>query len=242
MSKKDTTSHYIFIILLEYFGSFCWGTFFYFRSRMKGHRQALAFATAILALPLFAFAQNATTQDSTQADQHEATLMKPASALLVENLDAVKDQPGSAVSAKLQGKVNLSDGTELPKGTILLGKITTDDMQQQGTKKLALRFDQARLKDGTTIPIRATIVGFYAASGGEINDAPANEWTASTLAFNQEGVASGVDLHSRISSQNSGVFVSTKKDDVKLTQGSEIQFAIAHANGGQNGVTAGGQN
>jgi hypothetical protein len=209
---------------------------------MKGHRQALAFATAILALPFFAFAQNATTQDSTQADQHEATLMKPASALLAENLDAVKNQPGSTVSAKLQGKVNLSDGTELPKGTILLGKITTDDMQQQGTKKLALRFDQARLKDGTTIPIRATIVGFYAASGGEIDAAPANDWTASTLEFDQEGVASGVDLHSKIASQNSGVFVSTKKDDVKLQQGSEIQFAIARANGGQNGVTAGGQN
>ena len=207
---------------------------------MKGHRQALAFATAVLALPLFAFAQNATTPDSKQADQHEATLRKPASALLAESLDAVKDQPGYAVSAKLQGKVNLSDGTELPRGTILLGKITTDDMQQQGTKKLALRFDQARLKDGTTVPIRATIVGFYAASGGEIDEAPANNWTASQLEFNQEGIASGVELHSKIASQNSGVFVSTKNDDVKLKQGSWIQFAIAHANGEQNGVTAGG--
>ena len=133
----------------------------------------------------------------------------------------------------------MSDGTELPKGTMLLGKITTDDMQQQGTKKLALRFDQARLKDGTTVPIRATIVGFYAASGWRLTDeAPANNWTASTLEFDQEGIASGVDLHSKIASQNSGVFVSTKKDDVKLKQGSEIQFAIAAANGGQNGVTA----
>jgi hypothetical protein len=205
---------------------------------MKGHRQALAFATVVLALPFFAYAQNATTSDSTQADQHEATLMKPANALLVENLDAVKDQPGAAVSAKLQGKVNLSDGTELPKGTILLGKITTDDMQQQGTKKLALRFDQARLKDGTTIPIRATIVGFYATVGGDAP--PPNTWTANTLEFDQEGIASGVELHSKIASQNSGVFVSSKNDDVKLKQGSEIQFAIAHANGGQNGATAGG--
>jgi hypothetical protein len=208
---------------------------------MKGHHQALAFATAVLALPLFAYAQNATTQNFTQDDQHEATLMKPASASLVETLDAVKDQPGSTVSAKLQGKVNLSDGTELPKGTILLGKITADDMQQQGTKKLALRFDQARLKDGTTIPIRATIVGFYAANGGEIN-APSNDWTANTLQYDQEGVTSGVNLHSAIASRNSGVFVSTKKDDVKLQQGSDIQFAIARANGGQSGVQAGGQN
>ena len=42
-------------------------------------------------------------------------------------------------------------------------------------------------------------------------------------------MVSGVDLHSKISSQNSGVFVSMKKNDVKLKAGSEIQFAIAPA-------------
>ena len=94
-------------------------------------------------------------------------MMKPASALLVKTLDASKDQSGETVDAKLAGKVTLTNGTELPKGTMLLGKVTADDMQQQGMSKLALRFDQARLKDGTTVPIRATIVGFLrSASGG----------------------------------------------------------------------------
>jgi hypothetical protein len=209
---------------------------------MKGYRQALLFATAVLALPLFASAQNATTQDFTQADHQQAALMKPASARLVENVDAVKDQPGSAVSAKLQGKVTLSDGTQLPGGTVLLGKITTDNTQQQGTKKLALRFDQARLKDGTTIPIRATIVGFYGASAGEVqNGAPlSNGWTANELQLDQENAARGVDLHSQIGSQNSGVFVATKRDDVKLSRGSQIQFAIAPAKSTQSGMAAGG--
>ncbi len=214
---------------------------------MKGHRQVLLFATAVLALPLAAFTQNTTSSDFTQADQHEAALMKPANAILVTSLDGAKDQSGSAVSAKLEDKVNLNNGTELPKGTMLLGKVTTDDMQQQGTKKLALRFDQARLKNGTTVPIRATIVGFYGPAAGDINSpeggvARNNDWTSSTLEFDQEGVASGVDLHSKIDSQNSGVFVSTKKDDVRLRRGSEVQFAIAAANGGQNGMSAGGQN
>jgi hypothetical protein len=227
ISKERCPRHYIF--------KFLGGPLFYIRSRMKGHRQALAFATAVLALPFFASAQNATTQDFTQADHHEATLMKTASASLVGNLDAVKDQPGSAVSAKLQGKVTLSDGTALPGGTMLLGKITTDDTQQQGTKKLALRFDQARLKNGTIIPIRAMIVGFYSTSS------PSNGWTASTLEFDQQSVARGVDLHSQISSQNSGVFVSTQRDDVKLSQGSQIQFAIAPAKSTQSAVSAGGQ-
>jgi hypothetical protein len=213
---------------------------------MKGHRYALLCATAVLALPLFASAQNSTTPDFTQADQHEATLMKRANASLVGDLDAVKDQPGSAVSAKLQGKITLSDGTVLTRGTMLLGKITADDTQQQGAKKLALRFDQARLKNGTTIPIRAMIVGFYGATAGELHEADggvlaANDWTASTLQFDQEQVARGVDLHSTIDSQNSGVFVAATRDDVKLGHGSQIQFAIAPANGTQSGTTAGGQ-
>jgi hypothetical protein len=38
--------------------------------------------------------------------------------------------------------------------------------------------------------------------------------------MDQENVVSGVDLHSKISSQNSGVFVSTKKADIKLHAGS----------------------
>jgi hypothetical protein len=214
---------------------------------MKGHFQALAFSTAVLALPLFASAQNATTQDFTQADQHEATLMKRASARLLDNLDAVKDQPGYAISAKLQGKTTLSDGTQLPGGTMLLGKITTDDTRQQGTRKLAIRFDQARLKDGTTVPIRAMIVGFYGATAGEVEGPddgapPANDWTASTLEFDQETVARGVALHSEIGSQNSGVFVSTQKDDVKLNKGSQVELAIAPGNNTQSGMSTGGQN
>jgi hypothetical protein len=59
--------------------------------------------------------------------------------------------------------------------------------------------------------------------------------------LDQLDVAPGVDLHSNIASQNSGVFVSTRKDDVKLKQGSQIQFAIGPGNSGQNGMTAGGQ-
>jgi hypothetical protein len=220
---------------------------------MKGHRKALALATAVLTLPLFAYSQNASAPDSqsapgaqaTIAGAQEATLMKPARALLVETLDASKDQSGQTVDAKLASKVTLTNGTELPKGTMLLGKVTADDMQQQGMSKLALRFDQARLKDGTTVPIHATIVGFYGpqAQAGELEvgqtaEVP-NDWTANTLQLDQENVVSGVDLHSKISSQNSGVFVSTKKDDVKLKAGSEIQFAIAPA-ASNNGQSTGG--
>ncbi len=223
---------------------------------MKGHRQALAVASAVLALPLLAYSQSASSQNSKDmqgaqsqiAGHHEASLMKPVSAILTHSLDADKDHQGETVQARLSQKVTLAGGTELPRNTILLGEVTTDDMHQQGVSKLALRFDQARLKDGTTVPVRATIVGYYAPStietdlGPEESSMP-NDWTAKTVQLDQLNVASGVDLHSKISSKNSGVFVTTKKDDVKLGAGSEIQFAIAPAravmSNGQTSSTSG---
>jgi hypothetical protein len=221
---------------------------------MKAHHQALAVATAVLALPLFVYGQNSTNPSSMQTAQaplrghHEAALMKPASATLVRSIDAAREQSGATVDAKLQDKVSLTNGTELPRGTMLLGKVAADDMQQMGRSKLALRFDEARLKDGSTIPIRATIVGFYGpgAADSEIDPGDrdvmlSNGWTAKTLQMDQENVTPGVDMHSKISSQNSGVFVSSKKDDIRLSRGSEIQLAIAPANHGQSGVSSGGQ-
>jgi hypothetical protein len=207
---------------------------------MKGPRHTVAFATVFLALPLFAYSQNSS---SPTAGSHEAALMKPGNATLVHSLDSRKAQAGETVDAKLEQKVTLTNGTKLPSGTMLMGKVTADDMQEQGMSKLALRFDQARLKDGTTLPVRASIVGFYPADTADAEVSPTqdghvpNDWSARTLQLDQENVVPGVDLHSKIASHNSGVFVSTKKDDVKLHAGSEIQFALAPAN--NSGMTSG---
>lgn len=176
------------------------------------------------------------SQNASQPVQgsNEAAQMVPARAALLHTLDAKKDQPGSAFQAKLAKAVRLQDGTMLPAGTTLIGTVATDDMQVNGMSKLALRFTAARLKDGKTIPIRATIVGLFAPkdeSGSGYPITPGeqypNTWTPKSLQVDQLGVASGVDLHSKIASNNSGVFVSRTRDDVKLNGGSEVALAIA---------------
>jgi hypothetical protein len=198
---------------------------------MSSPRQALAFATAILAFPLFIFAQQMTSSSG-----QEASSMKPVSATLLHALDSAKDQQGYTFEAKLDQKVVLANGTELPRNTVLVGKVAQDDMQQQGISKLALRFDKAELKNGKIVPVHASIVGYYSPGSLEtdmsatqgMTEVP-NDWTSKTLALDQVNVLHGVDLHSRIGSSNSGVFVSTRKDDVKLPAGSELQFAIGPA-------------
>jgi hypothetical protein len=210
---------------------------------MKHYFKTMAVVTSVSVLALFAYSQTSTGQDSQSTSgftepvtgHREATRMVPARAELMRPLDANKDQSGSAVQAQLRQKVNLADGTELPSGTILVGEVTVDDMQQRGMSKLALLFNQARLKDGTALRIKATIVGWfgppvdgrYDGFSVEAGDQVPNSWTDGTLQVDQFNVVGGVYLHSKISSANSGVFVSTKKDDVKLEKGSEIQLAIA---------------
>jgi hypothetical protein len=191
---------------------------------MKVYGKTLALATAVLSLPLYIVAQNSQSSGTNAPGTHEASGMVPVNASLSHDLDAQKDRPGSQFEAKLSQKVRLSDGTELPSGAVLIGKVVEDDMQQQGTSKLALRFDQARMKDGKVIPIRATIVGIFRPSA---DSEPPSNWATGTLQVDQLGVMPGVDLHSKTASEDSGVFVSTKKDDVKLDRGSMIQLAIA---------------
>jgi len=140
--------------------------------------------------------------------------------------------PGTQFHAKLQNKVRLENGAELPAGTVLAGEVVNDDTQAAGGAKFALRFTEADLKSGQTIPIKATIVDVYhVLSGDQATAYGATEgitnWDHNTTVIDQIGVLSGVDLHSNIASPNSGVFVSTRKSDVKLSPGVGVELAIA---------------
>ena len=194
---------------------------------------SLAVLVPMFTLPACAQPQPAQSQASSQDSTAPAMHMVPARAALNGALIASKVKPGDEFRATLAEKVQLSNGPKLPAGTVLIGQISTDDMNQSGTSKLALRFTSAKLKDGQTVPIKATIVGIL--DTGLANEdtyrlnpnsqTPAS-WNDGTLTVDQIGAMNGVDLHSKIASQNSGVFVSTK-DNIKLVNGGELELAIA---------------
>jgi hypothetical protein len=159
----------------------------------------------------------------------EAMRMIPVEASLQRNLDARKDKPGAKFEARLRETAHLKNGPELPDGTMLLGTVTTDHMKYHGTSRLALRFTEAKLKDGKVIPIKATIVDVSQPSYGYYMDGPSasSMWSDKTLQVDELGAISGVDLHSRIAARNSGVFISHKKDNMKLSAGTRFTLAIA---------------
>jgi hypothetical protein len=202
-------------------------------------------ATTLILLPyaLCAQASPSPAQPSanTAAATSEAAQMVPASAKLVDQLDSSKLQPGATFKAVLNQKARLANGTQLPGGTILLGTVTTDDSNIQAHSKLAIQFTSAQLKDGQLIPIKATIVAFYTPAdetatvyNGYNYQAPLNDWNGRTLGVDQIGVTSGVDFHSKVTSQNSGVFVAASKADIKVPRGSDFNLAITAQAAQQN--------
>jgi hypothetical protein len=200
---------------------------------MKMYCKTLAITAVIstLSMPVLAQSASGSGSQSMQSSANEAAQMIPALATLPHALDAGKDHLDSPIQAELSRKVTLSNGTVLPSHTILTGKITQDDMQAGGTSEFALRFDQAQLKDGKIVPIKATIVDVAQPVSGIDDVTASNDWTDKTLAVEEINVVSGVNLHSEIASNNSAVFVSTKKHDVKVPAGSELKLAIGPAAG-----------
>ncbi len=203
---------------------------------MKIYCKTLALTAVISALSMPVLAQNSsgpgsqTTQASADSlGANEAAQLVPAIATLPHTLDADKDHLDSTFEAELDHKVTLSDGTVLPSHTVLSGKITRDDLQSAGQSEFAIRFDQAQLKNGKTVPIKATIVDIARPTTDTDEYAASNDWTSQTLTVEQLNVVSGVDLHSEIASNDSAVFVSTKKHDVKVPAGSELKLAIGPA-------------
>ena len=96
---------------------------------------------------------------SDQSAQSGALEMVSARVSLSQNLDAKQAKAGDQVRTRLSNTVSLKNGPKLPRGTEILGVIAENDMQTGGTSKLTLNFTQAKLKDGTVVPIKATNVG-----------------------------------------------------------------------------------
>lgn len=101
--------------------------------------------------------------------------MTPVNGELVDKLDSKTAKTGDSVVIKTKSNVKTADGTEIPKGSKLVGKVVQAKSSGQGNdnSQVALQFDHAELKGGQSLPIRAQVVGL-SASDSEMNAASSN--------------------------------------------------------------------
>ena len=79
---------------------------------------------------------------------------------LTKRIDSKKAKVGDTVEAKTTTAVKLPDGTELPKGTKLVGKVTDvrAGSNSDKTSHIAFNLDEALMKDGHEVPLRVMVM------------------------------------------------------------------------------------
>jgi hypothetical protein len=186
---------------------------------------AVGIAAVLISAPMYA---------SMQAQPQHLKLVS-ANAELTQGLNTKSSRQGQTVTAKLTANVTTAGTMDLPKGTMLVG--TVEQVQPgngSGSKsEISIVFNEARLKDGREIPIKATLLGAYPpavvySSGGLGSYLPIQPRLipSDRSVIQNPGPLGNVTMKSAVQSDVSGTFLSTK-DNIKLSQGTQLQLAIA---------------
>ena len=195
-------------------------------------KPGLAVAAAIALLPFLAMPALAAT-GSTSSHLH----LVSAKAKLITTLNTQRAKKGEPVTAKLMSDVKASDSMNLPKGTILLGKVEqVQRSSNKGPAKLSVVFNEAKLHNGHLVPIKATLLGAFPVSswdsynftgvGGPYIGLHSGYIPDNQRVDQEAGTISHVAMHSAVQSPVSGIF-SSRNRNFKLHRGTELQFAIA---------------
>ena len=155
-------------------------------------------------------------------------------AKLDHTLDSKSAAAGQVVTAKLDGTVTTADGTKLPRGTELIGKVAQVKSANGGAVSVSLVFTSAKLKDGKQIPVKATVLGAYPAVdlvgetlGDTASTGPAPARVDGDRTFDQEpGALAHVAMTSAVKDKDSGTF-SSADGNFKLVAGTNLQVGIA---------------
>ena len=98
-------------------------------------------------------------QDSSNAISPAAAQLKPVTGELVDRLDSKSAKQGDSVVIKTDENLQISQGTEIPRGSKLIGHVTNVQPRGDGKEnsQIAIQFDRAELKGGQTLPIESVI-------------------------------------------------------------------------------------
>ncbi|HUY81427.1 MAG TPA: hypothetical protein VMU92_06855 [Acidobacteriaceae bacterium] len=185
---------------------------------------------AVAMLPLLALPALAATGSSADHQQ-----LVSANAQLTTSLNTKKLSQGARITARLTSNVKAAGSVDIPKGSVLIGKVEHVSMSRdKGPSKLSIVFNQARLHNGHTVPVKATLLAAYpsASWGSDGNAGGSYTWEQSHIIPNDQkvdqepGTLSHIAMQSAVQSPVSGVFTS-KNRNIKLHRGTRFQLAIA---------------
>ena len=93
--------------------------------------------------------------------------MRPVNVELVSKLDSKTAKTGDSVVVETKTSVKTADGTEIPKGSKLMGHVLGAKPSEAGeNSQVALQFDHIELKGGQSLPVHSQIQSITPAGGG----------------------------------------------------------------------------
>ena len=98
-----------------------------------------------------------------------AVQLAPVKGELEGKLDSNSTKQGDSVVVKTEESVKTASGTEIPKGSKLVGHVTNVMARGDGKQnsQIAIQFDHAELKGGQNLPIESVIQSVAPAGGGD---------------------------------------------------------------------------
>jgi hypothetical protein len=162
-------------------------------------------------------------------------------------LDTKKTKVNDSVTAKTLVPVHLSDGSTLPAGTKLTGKVTQVQPKSSGTAALAIVFDQMEKKGTAAVPVHGVILAIAplpdsATGGTAANGLPMRGTASQNAAMTGAGTGpgggespippgssvDGVTLSPTPAADGSSVLQSSGKD-IKLDSGTRLEISLSAA-------------
>jgi hypothetical protein len=96
-----------------------------------------------------------------------AAQMSPVNGELVSKLDSKTAKIGDSVVVQTKAPAKTADGTEIPKGSKLVGRVIGAQPSAAGqNSQVALQFDHLELKGGQSLPIHSQIQSISPSTGG----------------------------------------------------------------------------
>jgi hypothetical protein len=90
--------------------------------------------------------------------QAATTPMSPVNGELESKLDSKTAKTGDNIVVRMKSSVKTSDGTEIPKGSKLMGHVVAvKPSEAGGTSQVALQFDHVELQGGQSMAVRSQI-------------------------------------------------------------------------------------
>jgi hypothetical protein len=131
--------------------------------------------------------------------------MSPVNVELVNKLDSKTAKTGDSVVAQTKASVKTADGTEIPKGSKLVGHVLGAKSSEAGeNSQVALQFDHFELKGGQNLAVAHSQIQSIAPAGGAAAMSGSGAMSAPPAAGSSSPSASGASGGSRASGSPQG--------------------------------------